>query len=355
MSEISKTERVPDEELDQMIRKLERDGMTPKLLSLMRELREVRKAKPVVPDTLPCPVFLEPGLKFGKGVRTQCMLDALNRRAEYHAELEAMTPEQRAEHDAGITEFKAMLGEYDRNNAWTSINELGRYDGDEIQNEVRCMEQGAERIRRLRHAIGVVPLTDGEMSLLLNAGKLNQPVSETYKLPSQSSNDVNDASWKLYDMLTGHGPLNGRQFNNLKECFYEALKVAMRNSPAAPAAPAAPDGWKVEAERLAELHGCSFVVFRHGEEPQCSDHTKVIISFTDKGLGYYDAVSAPATHDCQCRTCIPVTMNDIRFVVCPECGNKRCPHANDHNNACTGSNEPWQIGSAYPAEPKEVG
>lgn len=65
---------------------------------------------PVVPDTLPCPVFLEPGLKFGKGVRTQCMLDALNRRAEYHAELDAMTPEQRAEHDAGIAEFKAMLG-----------------------------------------------------------------------------------------------------------------------------------------------------------------------------------------------------------------------------------------------------
>ncbi|HFU0596192.1 TPA: DUF551 domain-containing protein [Escherichia coli] len=43
-------------------------------------------------------------------MRTQCMLDALNRRAEYHADLEAMTPEQRAEHDAGIAEFKAMLG-----------------------------------------------------------------------------------------------------------------------------------------------------------------------------------------------------------------------------------------------------
>ncbi|MGV3963620.1 hypothetical protein ACV8SR_04035 [Citrobacter freundii] len=64
----------------------------------------------VVPETLPCPVHLEPGLKFGKGVRTQCMLDALRRRADYYAELEAMTPEQRAEHDAGIAEFKAMLG-----------------------------------------------------------------------------------------------------------------------------------------------------------------------------------------------------------------------------------------------------
>lgn len=127
-----------------------------------------------IPATLPCPVHLEPGLKFGKGVRTQCVLDALRRRADYYAELEAMTPEQRAEHDAGIAEFKAMLG------------------------------------------------------------------------------------------------------------------------------------------------------------------------------------SAPATHDCQCRTCRPVTMNDVRFVVCPECGNKRCPHANDHRNSCTGSNAPGQDGSAYPEAPKEV-
>ncbi|WP_368894410.1 hypothetical protein [Kluyvera ascorbata] len=35
---------VPDEELDQMIWKLERDGMTPKMLSLMRELQEWRRA-----------------------------------------------------------------------------------------------------------------------------------------------------------------------------------------------------------------------------------------------------------------------------------------------------------------------
>lgn len=63
-----------------------------------------------IPATLPCPVHLEPVLKFGKGVRTQCVLDALRRRADYYAELEDMTPEQRAEHDAGISEFKSMLG-----------------------------------------------------------------------------------------------------------------------------------------------------------------------------------------------------------------------------------------------------
>ena len=57
---------------------------------------------------------------------------------------------------------------------------------------------------------------------------------------------------------------------------------------------------------------------------------------------------------CWCRTCRPVTMNDMRFVVCPDCGNKRCPKANDHRNACTGSNEPGQPGSAYPDAPKGV-
>ena len=59
--------------------------------------------------------------------------------------------------------------------------------------------------------------------------------------------------------------------------------------------------------------------------------------------------------DCWCRTCRPVVLNDMRFVVCPDCGNKRCPRANGHRNACTGSNEPGQEGSAYPdtlQEPK---
>lgn len=70
---------------------------------------------PDYPEVLPCPVMLEPGLRFGKGVNTRTMLGALQRRAEYHAELEAMTPEQRAEHDAGMKEFAAMLQGADGN------------------------------------------------------------------------------------------------------------------------------------------------------------------------------------------------------------------------------------------------
>lgn len=36
-----------------------------------------------------------------------------------------------------------------------------------------------------------------------------------------------------------------------------------------------------------------------------------------------------------------------RMIVCPTCGNKRCPHATDHRLDCTNSNEPGQPGSRY--------
>ena len=45
------------------------------------------------------------------------------------------------------------------------------------------------------------------------------------------------------------------------------------------------------------------------------------------------------------KTFLPLTMNT--FIVCPDCGNKRCPRATDHTLACTNSNEPGQQGSRY--------
>ena len=35
------------------------------------------------------------------------------------------------------------------------------------------------------------------------------------------------------------------------------------------------------------------------------------------------------------------------MIVCPTCGNKRCPKASWHKNQCSGSNEPGQEGSIY--------
>jgi hypothetical protein len=59
--------------------------------------------------------------------------------------------------------------------------------------------------------------------------------------------------------------------------------------------------------------------------------------------------------ECQCAKCIPeanerIDGMPVRFsfmIVCPICGNKRCPKAADHRNECTNSNEPGQVGSLY--------
>lgn len=59
-------------------------------------------------------------------------------------------------------------------------------------------------------------------------------------------------------------------------------------------------------------------------------------------------ISEPAR--CWCHACRPITVADCRMVLCPYCGNKRCPKANDHRHDCTGSNEPGQQGSAYPSQ-----
>lgn len=95
-----------------------------------------------------------------------------------------------------------------------------------------------------------IALTVGKLRVEREAAKKRiaeleaEPVSQTYKLPSLPSSEVNDAAWKLHNMLTEHGPLNGRQFSNLKGCFYEALKVAMRNYPVTP------DSWISCSERM---------------------------------------------------------------------------------------------------------
>ncbi|KTH66046.1 hypothetical protein ASV20_03750 [Enterobacter roggenkampii] len=169
----------------------------------LEELRSAQDSAPPAPEsvtdypeTLPCPVMLEPGLRFGKGVPTRTMLGALQRRAEYYAEIEAMTPEQRAEHDAGMKEFAAML-------------------------------QGAD-------------------GTLIGEGTRNHP---------EDNLDMVDHS------------CDANEKGNL---------------------PVIPD-WQTQAEKMAELYGSSFVLFRNGESPQCADPTKVIISFTDEGLGHGSA------------------------------------------------------------------
>ncbi len=66
---------------------------------------------PEYPETLPCPVLLEPGLRFGKGIKTSTMLAALARRAVYESDMAALSPEERAEFQARIEDFKALIAQ----------------------------------------------------------------------------------------------------------------------------------------------------------------------------------------------------------------------------------------------------
>lgn len=47
-----------------------------------------------------------------------------------------------------------------------------------------------------------------------------------------------------------------------------------------------------------------------------------------------------------CRACLE-HVRLSQMIVCVTCGNKRCPKATDHRLACTVSNKPGQLGSAY--------
>jgi hypothetical protein len=50
---------------------------------------------------------------------------------------------------------------------------------------------------------------------------------------------------------------------------------------------------------------------------------------------------------CHCYNCADPMTRLTTMIVCPKCGNKRCPHATNHNIACTDSNAPEQDGSRY--------
>lgn len=60
-------------------------------------------------------------------------------------------------------------------------------------------------------------------------------------------------------------------------------------------------------------------------------------------------------HWCDCHKCNELNYPNVVernqhvwwMVVCPLCGNKRCPKASDHTLNCTNSNEPGQEGSIF--------
>ena len=42
---------------------------------------------------------------------------------------------------------------------------------------------------------------------------------------------------------------------------------------------------------------------------------------------------------CYCGACCPNDFKNMRMILCSICGNKRCPHAENHKYKCTNSND----------------
>lgn len=62
--------------------------------------------------------------------------------------------------------------------------------------------------------------------------------------------------------------------------------------------------------------------------------------------------TAPTAENCgNCHKCKGPRWLPDRMLLCPTCGNKRCPKASDHELTCSGSNEPGQPGSIYVVQP----
>lgn len=74
------------------------------------EREQLEASQPVAPETLPCNVLLEPGLRFGKGIKTTTLLSALERRAEYEKEAKNETPEQKEQRLKAFFELMGLAG-----------------------------------------------------------------------------------------------------------------------------------------------------------------------------------------------------------------------------------------------------
>ncbi len=202
-----------------------------------------------IPATLPCPVHLEPGLKFGKGVRTRCVLDALRRRADYYAELEAMTPEQLVEHDAWISEFKAIFGTPAPvvPDEMTPVQASRNYGG-----EVRGYRDGWNDCRAAMLQSDGTLTNEGTMQLSGNSEQI-EPVSNRDELPLDYLQGHKDGLEWAAQMAEANNPQTG-------DWLYDDpidLARAIRKGPDMPTvqggnSPVTPDAWISCSERMPE-------------------------------------------------------------------------------------------------------
>ncbi|MCO5982592.1 hypothetical protein [Enterobacter hormaechei] len=163
------------------------------------------------------------------------------------------------------------------------------------------------------------------------------------------------ASLEANGSLANEGTITATQFKPVAD-LYEVTVPSGRSTTFTKDAAEASDcrvmGWSVqEYVKLERYQAAMLQGVENAESPTTMQTAPSLDS--SQIIAESPSGNSPVIPDCSCGTCRPVTFTDSRFVVCSECGNKRCPHANDHRNACTGSNEPGQKGSAYPAAPQQ--
>lgn len=281
---INQTERVSDEELDQMIWKLERDGMTPKQLSLMRELREVRRAKGEPVAYADQQAFLN--FKSEDGKNAACTKEWMWRDSAVGLiPLYTAPPAPVVDADDNFYSWfgREWHEHYQQNQYTTAAKQM-----------LGVMAESAWKA--------------GRAAMLQVGNSRGTPDEQSF-----------------WNWLRDKMPTTYRWSRELEDTPENSALITKGKASA--------------LDMLSAWKGCSAAMQLSGDTADMVEP----VSNRDE---------LPAK--CWCQTCRPVTMNDMRFVVCPECGNKRCPRANDHRNACTGSNAPGQDGSAYPAAPKEV-
>lgn len=104
---------------------------------------------------------------------------------------------------------------------------------------------------------------------------------------------------------------------------------------------------EVKLEILSILHQKGKI----GDDPHWREILRFFaadVLFEVEKMMRYNVGATTVPIKCTCRKCNPIESDGgTRMFLCEKCGNKRCPHASDHEYECTNSNEPGQPGSVY--------
>lgn len=218
---------------------------------------------PVVPEKLPCSVELKPGLIIGKGCKTETLLTALRRRADYYAKIDAFTPEERAEHDASIEAFKAMLP--------TPADSQGRPRALVVPPAIEPDYKVIKSILPTANPDEYACCIAADMWNACRAAVLQgaEPVSKTYTLPEliegmEVSIDVStcdaDAGNRYFGTVTEVSELD-----TAKNGYILLVQDAKPNFDVNGNSPVIPDGWISCSERMPAQDDWVLIYSKYGE------------------------------------------------------------------------------------------